>query len=315
MAFFVFKAKSEPEEEFIDIEEEEEESADMDPDRWMRKHGVYMATTKPEIVLKLDPGIYDLGVAPDGTIFFVRVERRSDALLRFPDTAITTVVDEIEGFWNREAAFEAHELPYKRGILLHGPPGSGKSCTLRLIGEDVVERGGIVILFTEPKLFVGAYRLFRTVQPDTPMVVMMEDLDGILEKGNESYILNLLDGLELIHKICFLATTNYVEKLSARIGNRPSRFDRKYHIPHPNAPSRRMYLESLMKEGDKVDLDLWVRDTDGFSLAHLKELFVGVVILQGTYRHVLKAMQEMHETTSSVDDDPLVTLLRQRGYS
>ena len=64
-----------------------------------------------------------------------------------------------------------------------------------------------------------------------------------------------------------------------------------------------MYLEALSRDGDDVDLDKWSKDTDGMSLAHLKELFIGVKVLGGEYPAVLKALRNMKEKTSSEDYD------------
>ena len=62
-------------------------------------------------------------------------------------------------------------------------------------------------------LFLAGYRALRQIQPNAPIVVLMEDLDEILKgksSAGESRILNLLDGVESTHNVVFLATTNYV---------------------------------------------------------------------------------------------------------
>jgi SpoVK/Ycf46/Vps4 family AAA+-type ATPase len=111
-----------------------------------------------------------------------------------------------------------------------------------------------------------------------------------------------------IDKACFLATTNYPERLGARIINRPSRFDKRFKIGYPKEASRRMYLEFLIGGEEKVrslgiDLDMWVRDTEGFSLAHLKELFTAVVILDDSYEDAIRTLRSMRETPDSYDDE------------
>jgi len=268
--------------------------------RWSQVEGVFLPAGETSAVLP--PGIYDLAVA-NGQTVFIPVQSRTDDLIRFPSSATDAVVAEIEAFWQREDRFREHGLPYKRGILLYGPPGSGKSCTLQLIERDVIARGGVCLIFQSPSVFLNCYRVFRMVEPDTPVVVVMEDLDAILERQNESSVLNLLDGAEQVDRVVFLATTNYPEKLSARITNRPSRFDRRYKIPHPADAARELYLESLL-HGEDVDVAKWVRDTRGMSLAHLKELFVGTVLIGTPYNEVLGALREMSENKpGSWDDD------------
>jgi len=133
----------------------------------------------------------------------------------------------------------------------------------------------------------------------------MEDLDAILERRSESIVLNILDGVDKIDKIVFLATTNYPERLGPRIVNRPSRFDKRIKIGNPNDSARKMYLEHLVqRDGERItDIDKWVTDTKGFSLAHLKELFVAVTIIGDTYDVALTILKSMRENISSDQDD------------
>lgn len=259
-------------------------------------------TPAGKTVAELKPGYYDLA-SVNGTIFFLPVRARSDDLLRFPDSASLEVLEGISDFWDREPIFRKYGLPFKRGILLYGPPGSGKTCTLQLIAREVVERGGIVITF-EPNLFLPAYRALRDIQPDTSVVVLMEDFESLMtNESSRSRLLNLLDGVEELHKVVFLATTNYPEKLEDRIINRPSRFDLRIRVDHPGTDARRLYLESLVHEEDNINIDQCVADTEGLSLAHLKELFVATHILGGGYDKTVQRLRSMSiDRVSSVDD-------------
>ena len=249
----------------------------------------------------LPPGIYDPVQVPNAGLAWCPVEARDDMLLRFPGSDGARVVEEIELFWTQEEAFARYSLPFKRGILLHGPPGSGKSSTLRLVAESVVERGGYVLLFSRPTTLVTAVRMLRSAHPEASVVVLMEDLDAILHNGDESSVLNLLDGAEQVHRVVFLATTNYPELLKDRIANRPSRFDRRVLIAPPTAETRRMYLDTLVCEGDDFDLDRYVKDTADMSLAHVKELFVATAILGADYDLTLKELRSMSTRAHSTD--------------
>lgn len=248
-------------------------------------------------VPKLKPGVYEVDRSANVGLYLERVPIKTEGLLRFPDTNSDKVLAEIKKFWEREHIFKEYGLSYKRGILLYGPPGSGKSSTVQLVMQDVVRRGGIVINFDNHALFVNAMRRIREIEPDTPVVVVMEDLDSIINRSNESAILNILDGMNQINKVVFLATTNYPEELGARIVNRPSRFDKRFRIGMPSAESRRMYFEHLIGAENvpelKIDLDKWVADTKDLSIAHLRELFIAVVILDDTYDDALKTLRSM----------------------
>ena len=173
--------------------------------------------------------------------------------------------------------------------------------------EDVVSRGGIVVKFTAPSLFTEGSRILREIQCDTPIVVLMEDIDSILDVYNESEVLNILDGVDAFNKVVYLATTNYPERRGPRIVNRPSRFDKRFKIGHPNAESRKMYFEHIIGGEEQIAklgiaLDKWVEDTDGFSIAHLQELFVATVILGDSYEDAIETLSTMKEIPSSEDD-------------
>ena len=79
-------------------------------------------------VPKLEPGIYDINMSPSLGLFFQKVKEQSESLIRFKDNNIELVLDEITTFWEREDRYLRYRIPYKRGILLWGPQGTGKSC-------------------------------------------------------------------------------------------------------------------------------------------------------------------------------------------
>lgn len=255
---------------------------------------------------RLVPGVYEIKMSQSG-VFFERISVRTENLIRFPDTKSNRVVEEVQKFWDRESVFREYNITYKRGIILHGPPGSGKSSTIQLIMKDVVERGGVVLQFQEPYVFIDGYRKLKQIQPDAPIVVIMEDLDALLDMHNETEILNLLDGSNEVDKTLFLATTNYPDLLQPRIMNRPSRFDKRFKIGFPSPESREVYFNHLIgvdriKELD-IDLPKWVEDTEEMSLAHLKELFVAVVIIGDDYKEAIKNLKKMKEPIENKDFD------------
>jgi hypothetical protein len=266
------------------------------------KRFIPAGTTKEE----LPPAVYEIHHSACLGLYFQKILVRTEGLLRFPQTNSERVLKEIETFWDRENLFSEFAIAYKRGIILWGPPGGGKTCTVNLIMKDVVDRKGVVIKFTNPGLFTEGMRVLREIQPTTPIVVLMEDIDSIIEHYEESPVLNILDGVDSIHKVVFLATTNYPELLGPRIINRPSRFDKRFKIPYPNAESRTMYFKHLCgtkkPEELKIDIKKWVKDTEDFSIAHLKELFVAVIILGDDYAEALENLNHMKENISSKED-------------
>lgn len=273
-------------------DDEDEEMEDMPAKQWTKVSGYGSYTAIGDTIAELPPGFYEPQVTQQG-LFFMPVEAREDQLIRFPDSPTAEVLAEIETFWERENLYRFYGLPFKRGILLWGPAGSGKSSTLVLIARDVVQRGGIVLNFI-PGNFQTALRVLREVQPKVPVVALMEDLDALIDR-KESYVLNMLDGAESIDRVVFLATTNYPEKLDPRVQNRPSRFDRRIEVPHPTPANRRVYLESLLKcDPAEINVEQYVEATEGMSLAHLKELFVATVVIGLPFGNAIDNLRKMN---------------------
>lgn len=277
--------------------------------QWTTHNGkIYVPAGRTKVHLR--PGVYEINTNPQTGLYFEKIPAKTENLLRFPDTNSNKVVEEIQKFWTKEEVFNNYGLAYKRGIILWGPAGSGKSSCAQLIMADVVKRGGVVVIFDDPDLFLSGMRTLRIIQPDTPLVVMMEDIDSIIETYHESEVLNILDGVNAVDKVCFLATTNYPDRLGPRIINRPSRFDKRFKIGFPSAESRKLYFEyvignSDVKKGRKeakrlgINLKQWVKDTSEMSIAHLKELFIAVIILGDPYEEAIQTLQSMKE---DIDD-------------
>lgn len=255
----------------------------------------------PATVHALEPSIYHVEYCDAGPIF-VPHRLVTDHLLRLPDSKSDFVISEIERFWTLKELYTKFGLTYKRGFLLYGPPGSGKTCTVDIIVKQMVDRGGVVLIAnTEPSDVIRLIMRFRQVENDRPIIVILEDIDAYIKRWSETQVLSILDGEDSVDNVVYIATTNYPENLDARVINRPSRFDRVVHIGTPNAAARKLYLESRKTGLSDEEMNHWVAETDGFSISHLKELVIGVVVLGGALEDEVERLRSMAKTPRSDD--------------
>ena len=258
-----------------------------------------------QTVDKLGAGQYSIEFSHNRGLYFVDKPINLDELLVLPDSASEEIINNIKHFWDKESTFRELGFLWKRGVLLYGPAGSGKTSTLQLIIKEIVDRGGIAVFVKQPKLTASGLEMLRRIEPDRPIVVLVEDIDAIQQAYGEADLLAMLDGDLQIDNVVFIATTNYPEKLDKRLVNRPSRFDIVRKIGMPTAEARAVYLAARNARlvENEAEFELWVEETDGFSIAHLKELIVSVEALDADFGETITRLRVMMESTPDSEDD------------
>jgi hypothetical protein len=241
----------------------------------------------------LPAGVYQPFATP-GAWGLEQLKVASDGIYILPDMATEVVLAEVRKFWDSEARYRQHKLLYKRGIMLWGPPGGGKTVTVKLLMGELVKQGGIVIMGDNVNLTVMTLKALRRIEANRRVIVVFEDIDEIINFNGEAQVLSMLDGEQNVDNILHLATTNYPDRLGARIMNRPSRFDRRVMVGMPSNEARRAYLaQATAGNLDDERLNQWTGDTDGFSIAHLRELVAAVYCLDQPYNDVLERLGAM----------------------
>lgn len=229
----------------------------------------------------------------DYGLFLTRTDILSDEIIELPEASHLRVLEGIRKFWASQSRYQKHGLIYKRGVLLWGPPGGGKTVTSQLLMNEIVRKhDGVVILADNPSWAVEALRFLRAIEPIRPLIVVLEDVDEIVREHSEHSLLAMLDGEHQTDNVVYIATTNYPERLGARIVNRPSRFDERIKIGMPSRAARIVYLKKACA-GLDVPLEQWADDTDGLSIAHLRELVVAVICLEQEYAGVIERLRAM----------------------
>lgn len=241
---------------------------------------------------KMPAGIYTIGTRM-GQLFFEQTEISTDNILRLPDSKSDEVVSEVEKFWGQGEKYAEYGFVHKRGFLLHGPPGSGKTSTIAILCDYMTKNDGLVVMGnTNPSLVSKGLQQLREADHGRHVMVILEDIDAIIDMYGEQELLSLLDGESSVPGVIYVATTNYIDQLAPRIKNRPSRFDRVVEIGMPNDNARLLYLKSRKLGLAQKQLGKWVKATKGFSIAQLKEVIVAVYCMGAPFGDVVKRLKK-----------------------
>ncbi|WP_375290070.1 CDC48 family AAA ATPase [Qipengyuania sp.] len=176
-----------------------------------------------------------------------------------------------------------------RGVLLHGPPGTGKT---RLAQAVANESDANFYTINGPEIMGSGYgesekrlrEIFEEAARNAPAIVFIDEIDSIAPKRDRvpgeaekrlvAQLLTLMDGLEARANLVVIAATNRPDAIDEAL-RRPGRFDREIVIGVPDERGRREILSIHtrgMPLGDKVDLDELARTTHGFVGADIAAL-------------------------------------------
>ena len=276
---------------------------------WIKgSNDYYTPTEKIQIVKKLPAGLYDFVWNNRNNCYdFIKKTLNLDELLNLPNPVFEQILNDVKYFWNNQAKFEKYKFAYKRGILLYGIAGAGKTSLTALLSDTIINEMDGLVFSIKNHRDLEAYQVaipsfLRRIEPNTPILTLMEDLDGLANNPEtETMLLNVLDGFNQSNNIVNIGCTNYPERLKDRILNRPSRFDKRYYIGLPDATVRKFYFVNKIHSDDvkNIDIDEMVLKTEGLTISHLGELIKSVFIFGKGMDESIKELKDMKEYISS----------------
>jgi len=214
------------------------------------------------------------------------------------------------------------------GVLLHGPPGTGKTMLAKAVANETdatfIKMAGSELV----RKFIGegarlVRDLFELASERQPAIIFIDEIDAIAAKRTDSktsgdaevqrtmmQLLSEMDGFDDRGEIRIIAATNRFDMLDRAI-LRPGRFDRLIEVPEPDVEGRARILDihtGDMNLADDVDLEAFAAETDGLSGAELASLATEsgmfairdgrTVVEQGDFHDALDKISQDEETGS-----------------
>ena len=213
------------------------------------------------------------------------------------------------GFSKLREKLQAAGRHIKRGMLLYGSPGTGKTLTAMYLANQMPERTVFLLTGRSIGLLEQTCKMARLLQPAT---VILEDVDLIAEERTHQGVgcnallfelLNQMDGLADDADILFLLTTNRPDILEPALAARPGRIDQAIEIPLPDRYCRQ-WLFDLYGQGLTLHLEhlpQLIDQTEGVSAAFIRELLRKAALFVADEsddmtvedRHIEEALREL----------------------
>ena len=277
--------------------------------RLMRQHSIYRGRV---ISIESQSGNdYDGDHSGWGQVRFHRLPSVAGDAIILPAATMKMIQRNTVGFFRFAPRLKQEGHSVKRGLLFHGPPGTGKTrtaCWLTHSLKDVT-----VFLVTGEQLW-NIKECCALARSLSPAMLILEDVDLIATRRDQNLqttalhqLMNEMDGLDSEGEVLFLLTTNQPDQIEPALANRPGRIDQAIHFPLPDADCRKRLIE-LYRGRSTLAVTDWntlLRRTEGASPAFIKELVRKTALLAVEQleneaaptvledRHFHEALQEM----------------------
>lgn len=278
----------------------------------------YVKDEKEQKQVVITPGSYNLVTTTQGINISPLEFVNREILTTVTNTQ--NILREAESFFNNLSVYEELNQPKKRGVLLYGVPGMGKTVSIMQAAKDLKDKDAGTVVINWPTSEIEASDVLKFfikhseyTKECTKLVLIIEDIGGSSHEGYarrdevSSSLLNLLDGLNNVFKLptLIISTTNHPENLMKSLADRPGRFDLMLEIESPNYKERIELIEFIAKRSltdeEKQALDEKInKNVKNFSVAHLQEIVIRSRLHSKSISQVVKELIE-HSTRFKID--------------
>lgn len=221
----------------------------------------------PKIIYQIPSGIYTIQHSMGG-MSLSPVNFTGDGIVRI-DTIVEQIVRrEVSDFFDPDIINTLNNagIKHRRGILLYGQVGCGKTTLVRSLVPKMINNGAIVL--SEPDVSSIASLIvpaIRKSDPDRPVVCIWDEFDDVVF-NYEDHIIRLLDGVRSPDHMLFIATTNDIDSITDKLTKRPSRFSLVLEVGMLSLENRILYASSKYDMLDADDILYAAALTDDLSI-------------------------------------------------
>jgi hypothetical protein len=211
----------------------------------------------------------------------------------------------------KEDRFVKLNYKSKFGLLLEGPPGTGKSQIVNVCIDGFVEAGGICVFIGDPAVYhsgiAGQFlKKINRIQPKTPILLILEDLDSV-HPSLEVHLTSILDGEQAPSNTFFLGTTNFIERISARI-LRPGRFDLIYKVEALDDETRKAYINDKVTDFElkftEAQLEKIYKLTEKYTFAEIRTYMAYIGFFGFNAKNLASKIARLDATNPENQEEP-----------
>lgn len=219
----------------------------------------------------------DVDTIRELNIMFRRYDAVSHTDLIIDEESLSVIRRNILDLFDKREVLRDFGVPARRGVIFHGPPGTGKSYTCRFICGQTT---GITKIIATGLALQQINSIFLVARLFQPSLIILEDVDLVFASRDINLyssvmgdLFDHLDGLRAQEDICVILTTNALDRVEEAIKDRPGRISQSIYFAPPNEELRHLYLERYLRDYDlrHVNMDTLIDLSEGATQAFLKE--------------------------------------------